>query len=99
MRLVFTPSAWEGYLWFQERNKPLLKRVNPPIRDILRTPFDGSGKPELSKGELAGYWSRRTHQCRASFGVCSDSHGGGDRRGSLSLPPVIVLYIPLRSPA
>jgi toxin YoeB len=59
MRLVFTPSAWEGYLWFQEQNKPLLKRVILPVRDIPRTPFDGIGKPEPSKGELAGYWSRR----------------------------------------
>jgi toxin YoeB len=29
------------------------------IQDILRSPFEGIGKPEPLKGDLAGYWSRR----------------------------------------
>jgi toxin YoeB len=29
------------------------------IKDISRNPFDGIGKPEPLKGNLAGYWSRR----------------------------------------
>lgn len=59
MRLVFTAVAWEDYLWFQSHDKRLLKRLNQLIRDILRAPFDGIGKPEPLKGELSGYWSRR----------------------------------------
>jgi toxin YoeB len=35
------------------------KRINLLIQDILRTPFEGIGKPEPLKGDLAGYWSRR----------------------------------------
>lgn len=58
MRLVFTPAAWEDYLWVQEDRK-LLKRVNLLIRDTLRAPFDGIGKPEPLKGNLTGFWSRR----------------------------------------
>jgi toxin YoeB len=28
--------------------------------EIQRSPFGGIGKPEPLKGELSGYWSRRT---------------------------------------
>lgn len=59
MKLGFTPSAWEDYLWFQEHDRRLLKRINLLIRDVLRTPFQGVGKPEPLKANLAGYWSRR----------------------------------------
>jgi toxin YoeB len=59
MRLCFTPSAWEDYLWFQENNRKLLKRINLLIRDTLRAPFEGIGKPEPLKADLKGYWSRR----------------------------------------
>jgi len=59
MRLVFTMSAWNDYLWFQAHDKRLLKRLNQLIRDVLRSPFEGVGKPEPLKGELSGYWSRR----------------------------------------
>ena len=59
MKLTFTESAWQDYLWFQEQNRPLLKRLNELIRDSLRSPFRGIGKPEPLKGELSGYWSRR----------------------------------------
>lgn len=59
MRLVFTESAWEDYQWFQEKDRQLLKRINQLIKDTLRTPFDGIGKPEALKADLSGYWSRR----------------------------------------
>jgi toxin YoeB len=59
MRLVFTESAWQDYLWFQEKDRQLLKRINQLIKDALRTPFEGLGKPEPLKADLAGYWSRR----------------------------------------
>ena len=37
----------------------MLKKINELIKDISRTPFDGKGKPEPLKYDLAGYWSRR----------------------------------------
>jgi len=58
MRLAFTESAWEDYLWFQEKDRQLLKRINQLIKDSLRTPFEGLGKPEPLKADLSGYWSR-----------------------------------------
>lgn len=32
------------------------------IREIQRTPFEGTGKPEPLRGNLSGYWSRRITQ-------------------------------------
>jgi toxin YoeB len=62
MRIVFTESAWNDYLWFQKQDRKLLKRINDLIRDAIRSPFDGIGKPEPLKGELSGYWSRRINE-------------------------------------
>lgn len=59
MKLVFTPSGWDDYLWVQEHNRKLLKRLNLLIKDVLRTPFEGIGKPEPLKADLTGHWSRR----------------------------------------
>ena len=62
MRLVFTPSAWQDYLWFQEKDRALLKRINRLINETLREPLEGIGKPERLKGDLSGYWSRRINE-------------------------------------
>ncbi|MBC8160326.1 MAG: Txe/YoeB family addiction module toxin [Roseiflexaceae bacterium] len=59
MRLVWTPSAWVDYLWWQEYDRKVLKRINLLIKDVMREPFDGIGKPEALKANLSGYWSRR----------------------------------------
>ena len=58
-RLLFTPSAWDDYLYWQNQDKKTLKRINMLIQSIMRTPFKGEGKPEELRGELAGKWSRR----------------------------------------
>ena len=55
MNLTFTPSAWDDYQWFVQHDRKLLKRINLLIQDILRTPFDGIGKPEALKGDLSSY--------------------------------------------
>ena len=70
MKLVFTESAWEDYLWFQEKDRQTLKRINQLIRDTLRTPFEGIGKHEALKADLSGYWSRRIDdEHRLVYGV------------------------------
>ncbi len=55
MRLVFTESAWQDYLWFQEKDRQLLKRINQLIKDTLRSPFEGLGKPEPLKEDLLAF--------------------------------------------
>ncbi|HEM7284280.1 Txe/YoeB family addiction module toxin [Acinetobacter nosocomialis] len=55
----FTPIAWEDYVYWQNQDKKTLKRINTLIKECLRTPFDGIGKPEPLLGDLAGLWSRQ----------------------------------------
>jgi len=52
-------DAWNDYLYWQANDKRLLRRINELIRDMVRNPFDGIGKPEKLKGNLAGFYSRR----------------------------------------
>lgn len=59
MKLVFTESSWNDYIWFQDHDKKLLKRINGLIKETQRTPFSGTGKPEPLKANLSGFWSRR----------------------------------------
>ncbi len=59
MKLIFAEKAWEDYLYWQKTDKKMLNRVNALIKDIMRDPFDGIGKPEPLKHALSGYWSRR----------------------------------------
>ncbi len=59
-----------SYLWYQEQDRQLLKRVNQLIKDVLRTPFEGIGKPEALKADLTGFWSRRINdEHRLVYGV------------------------------
>jgi toxin YoeB len=59
MNLLFTDEAWEDYLYWQSTDKQTLKKVNSLIKEIKRTPFTGTGKPEPLKHSLQGCWSRR----------------------------------------
>jgi len=57
--ISFERQGWEDYLFWQQTDKAKIKRINQLIRDIQRDPFDGIGKPEALRHELAGLWSRR----------------------------------------
>lgn len=59
MNLTFAPQAWEDYLYWQETDEKILARMHELIKDILRNPHTGIGKPEPLKHALQGYWSRR----------------------------------------
>lgn len=58
MELAWLPLEWEDYLHWQQTDKKVLKRTNPLIKDIMRSPFDGIGKPEPLKENYSGWWSR-----------------------------------------
>ena len=62
MELVWQNNAWEDYCYWQKQDKKILERVNELIKDCLRSPFKGIGKPEPLKGNYAGCWSRRITQ-------------------------------------
>jgi len=60
--LAFTKQGWQDYLYWQNRERKMLIRINDLIKDIMRSPFSGIGKPEPLRGSLSGYWSRRVNQ-------------------------------------
>jgi len=59
MELVWQTNAWEDYLYWQKTDIHILSRINDLIKDCLRSPFKGMGKPEPLKGNYTGCWSRR----------------------------------------
>ena len=59
MNLVFSPQAWDDYQYWQETDRKVLRRINLQLKDAMRNPSDGIGKPEPLRHALAGYWSRR----------------------------------------
>jgi len=59
VKLVWAVSAWEDYVHWQQTDNATLAKINELIRDTLRNPFAGLGKPEPLKENLKGFWSRR----------------------------------------
>lgn len=61
MIVGFADNAWEDYLYWQNNDKKILKRINTLLKDIKRDPDskEGLGKPERLKENLSGYYSRR----------------------------------------
>lgn len=60
-KLTFAENAWEEYLYWQTQDRKTLKKINSLLKDIIRHPFDGEGKPEPLKGE-DNLWSRRINE-------------------------------------
>lgn len=58
-RLAWTDEAWTDYLYWQQQDRKTLRRINKLIEDLKREPFEGIGKPEPLRENLAGFWSRR----------------------------------------
>ncbi|MES1217113.1 MAG: Txe/YoeB family addiction module toxin [Bacteroidota bacterium] len=70
MELLWQTNAWEDYLYWQQNDKKILQRVNDLIKDCMRSPFKGIGKPEPLKGNYSGFWSRRiTDEHRLIYAV------------------------------
>ena len=57
--MEFDAAAFEDLAWWVERDRTQALRLVRLIREIQRSPFEGTGKPEPLKHELAGCWSRR----------------------------------------
>jgi toxin YoeB len=58
-KLAWTDEAWEDYIYWQGQDRKPLKRINQIIAGAMREPFEGIGKPEPLRENLAGFWSRR----------------------------------------
>ncbi|WP_456430439.1 Txe/YoeB family addiction module toxin [Nitratifractor sp.] len=59
MKLIWSESSWEDYLYWQKQDRRILKKINKLLKEISRHPFEGLGKPEPLKHTLQGCWSRR----------------------------------------
>ena len=59
MKIVFREAAWNDYVGWAREDAKVLERINLLIRECLRDPFRGTGKPEPLKRNLSGWWSRR----------------------------------------
>jgi toxin YoeB len=54
VKIVFSERAWDEYLYWQKQDRKLLERINNIIRETLREPFSGIGKPEPLRHGLSG---------------------------------------------
>ncbi len=57
--LSWADPAWSDYLYWQQTDKKIVKRINNLIKDTQRHPFEGLGDPEPLRHNWSGYWSRR----------------------------------------
>lgn len=60
-------------MYWQGQDRKTLKRINLLIKDIIRSPFAGIGKPEALKENLSGYWSRRIDETNRLVYVVEDN--------------------------
>ncbi len=58
-RVAFLPQAFEDLNRWAAEDKKTYSKVVDLIKDVLRSPYSGLGKPEPLKHELKGLWSRR----------------------------------------
>lgn len=72
--LAWTDAAWDDYLYWQGQDRKTLKRINQLVRETLREPFQGIGKPEPLKESLSGFWSRRIDDTHRLVYAVDDSY-------------------------
>ncbi|MFT2690398.1 Txe/YoeB family addiction module toxin [Clavibacter zhangzhiyongii] len=73
-QLAFDADGWEDYTYWQIQDRKTLKRINALIRDVMRDPFEGPGKPEPLKHILSGAWSRRIDEANRLVHLVTDAH-------------------------
>ena len=59
MNVTLTPTALDDLRYWLKTDKRQAERVLALLEEIRRKPFEGKGKPEPLRFQLAGCWSRR----------------------------------------
>ena len=59
MKINFTETGWNDYVFWETQDKKALKKINNLIEDIMRNGHNGVGKPEALRNDMSGWWSRR----------------------------------------
>lgn len=63
MEIIYSEKAQKDReFWIKSGNKAIMNKITALIKDIQLHPFEGIGKPEKLKYQLAGKWSRRINQ-------------------------------------
>lgn len=61
--LVFEGATWVAYEELRAKDKRLHKALCSILKEMLRgDPTAGTGKPEMLRHNLSGFWSRRLSQ-------------------------------------
>ena len=60
MNIAFTPDAWAEYLYWNNRDLDIFKKINALVTDIKRNgAMNGIGKPEMLKYRNEAEYSRK----------------------------------------
>ena len=62
MNLEFDINALQDIKYWVKIDKKKAEKILKLVEEVLKTPFEGTGKPETLKHSLAGCWSRRIDQ-------------------------------------
>jgi toxin YoeB len=62
VNLAFTLTGWDDLNYWADEDRATNRKVRALLKEILRTPFEGTGKPEPLKYQLGNVWSRRISQ-------------------------------------
>jgi toxin YoeB len=73
-KLAWTNESWSDYIYWQSQDKKTLRRINRLIKETMREPFTGIGKPEPLRENLAGFWSRRIDAVNRLVYVVDDDY-------------------------
>ena len=74
MNVTFHQRAFDEYQTWAIDDRKIFAKINGYIKEISRTPYDGTGQPEPLKHDLAGLWSRRiTKEHRIVYQVSDDA--------------------------
>jgi toxin YoeB len=57
--ITIEKNAQKHLAYFEKKDRVIFNKILDLLDEILLHPFEGAGKPEALKFELAGYWSRR----------------------------------------
>ena len=58
MKIVYQAKAQEDVMYWFDTDKKILGKIFNLIKQTVRTPFEGDGKPHALKHNLTGCWSR-----------------------------------------
>lgn len=58
-QILFSEEAFYNFCVWMRNNPKYFDKIETLVKDCLKHPFTGLGKPEALKAEYKGCWSRR----------------------------------------